>query len=117
MKSLTKIFLALVLSMMAAQSFASVICHTPRMSKVFHIEENKVAVYQNDVAQGREIASSTQARTQYTHKGFTKVMQHLGHKITVHIEDSKNFSQVDDYLTIRDQQGHEISYPLNCYTK
>lgn len=117
MKKLAKTIVFLISAIIATQSFAGIICHTPRMSKVFHIDQNKVAVYQNDVKNGREIASTNQARTQYTTTGFSKVMQHLGHKITLHIEDSKNYSEINDYLVIRDQAGHEITYPINCYNK
>ncbi len=117
MKKLAKTIAILLCALITAQSFAGVICHTPRMSKVFHLDQNKVAVFQNDVKNGREVASSNQARTQYTATGFTKVLQHLGHKITLHIEDSKNYSEVNDYLVIRNQEGHEITYPLNCYNK
>lgn len=117
MRTLTKIAIALISALMVSQIFAGVVCHTPRMSKVFNIEQNKVSVYQNDVRNGREIASSNQARTLYTSNGFTKVLEHMGHKVTLHIENAKQFSDVNDYLVIRDTQGHEITYPLTCYQK
>lgn len=117
MKKLLTFIMALIIASFMGQAFAEVVCHTPRMNKVFKIDQSKIAVYQSDVSNGREIASMEQARTLYTSTGFTKVMQHMGHKVTLHIEDTKQFSDLNDYLVIRDQQGHEMTYPLNCYQK
>jgi hypothetical protein len=37
-----------------------------------------------------------------------------GLKYKYHIENTKSFTNVDDYITIENSKGHKITYPLEC---
>lgn len=117
MKKAIQFTLLTILFFIQAKSFASITCHTPRLSKAFQINSTSVAFYQNDVAHSREIASTIPARTRFTGQGFTKVIINGGNKYTLHIENKNSFSEVDDYLTIKNDKGHEMTYPITCYEK
>lgn len=94
----------------AAPSHKSLECSTPRVSKAFKIFADKVTfMHEND--KGRTIAS---LRTKKTFKGFTKNLNYEGNKIKIHIEDTNSLSDVNDYMTIRSREGHEMIYPLTC---
>lgn len=117
MKTLKTIAIVALTSLLFSNAYASIVCHTPRMSKVFNINEQdvKVSIVQNDVENGRGIASNANARTLFTSTGYTKVMQHKNLTVTLHVDDKNNFSELNDYLIVKDQRGHEITYPLTCY--
>jgi hypothetical protein len=90
-------------------------CETPRGTKVLVIEDQKVSISQPfRIDQTRSVASVQGVRTKLEGTGFTKVMFHNGAKHIIHIEDRKSFSVVDDYLIIRSNEGHEMTYPLEC---
>lgn len=114
MKTTIKMTLCLVVLAFAASSFASITCHTPRLSKAFKIENQTIAFYQNDVAQGRKLASKTSVTTRKNKNGFTKTMKFEGQNYIIHIEDKSNLSDFNDYLVIKSKEGHEMTYPLTC---
>lgn len=117
MKKVIQFTIITLLFFIQAKSFAEITCHTPRLSKAFQIEKTSVAFYQADVVRGRELASAIPARTRFTHNGFTKVIKHEGKKYTLHIENKNNFSELNDYLVIKNNRGHEVTYPITCYNK
>ncbi len=117
MKKTIQFTIITLLFFLQAKAFAGVTCHTPRLSKAFQIGKTSIAFYQADVSRGRELASTIPARTRFTNTGFTKVITHEGKKYTLHIEDKNNFSELEDYLVIKNNKGHEITYPLTCYNK
>lgn len=108
--------LALVLGLLiSTSSFASIECHTPRMNKTFKIEDNRITFFNDqEVNGGREVASVAGVRTKRTAKGFTKILSFEGRKHTIHIDDSSKFSDVDDYMVVKNKRGHEMTYPLSC---
>ena len=95
-----------------------VICHTPRMKLAFKVDNQHIAFLQHKQKDGpdRQIASSEEmdCGTRLTHKGFTKVVNYEGKKHKIHIRDVNKFSALDDYIIIRNSEGHEVTYPLNC---
>lgn len=97
----------------SASSFASIECHTPRMNKTFTIKSDKVTFFNGQAQEGREVAS-VPTRTKNTVKGFTKILSFKGHKHTIHISDLKSFSNVNDYMIVKNSRGHEMTYPLTC---
>ncbi len=102
----------------AAVNPVSLKCHTPRMAKAIKITNTKVTFYQERNFQGRrELASLMAARTRKTATGFTKILNFEGQKHTIHIKDTKSLSELDDYITIRSRNGHEVIYPLTCSNK
>lgn len=97
----------------ATAAFKPIKCHTPRMKKIFTLESGQITFHDSNdiVTDGRKIASS---RTQVRGKGITKTLRFEGQKYRVHIDQVGKFSQVEDYLSISNRQGHEITYPLSC---
>ncbi len=106
-----------VIGLWAQVSMASTIsCHTPRMNKVFTMTEDKV-VFEDEASVSRNIASVQKVRTKKEGMGFTKILNYEGNKYTIHIASSEKFDEVEDYLSIRSEKGHEITYPINCSLK
>jgi len=106
-----------IIAVMSFNSFASIVCHTPRSNKIFEIKDSKVTFYNEfDKAAKREIASVV-ARSKSTDKGVTKFVNFENQKHTIHIGDVSHFSDIDDYIVIRAKSGHEMTYPLNCQNK
>lgn len=94
-------------------------CHNERMRKSFVIHKNQVTInIEREDYSGRSIASLSYSqratRTKHHANGFSKIMSFEGKKYTLHIEDTKNFSELNDYISIRSKEGHEITYPLYC---
>lgn len=113
MKTLIIIFLAI----MSINSMAGIVCHTPRLNKVFEINDNKITfIHEIDQHKNRELAS-VNSRNKTDLSGLNKIVNFENEKHTIHIENTKNFSDVDDYIVIRNQIGHEITYPLSCSNK
>lgn len=101
----------------ASNIFAApqIICTTPRESKVVLIKESAVALSTPEkLINQRTVASVSSVRTKLEGKGFTKIIYLDGIKHTIHIENQNQFSDVNDYMVMRSQEGHEITYPLTC---
>lgn len=101
---------------MANAATSSIECNVPRIDKIIKISGEKVSIHKIDEIT-RKIASVSMIRSQKSMTGITKIMSHQGHKYTIHINDTKNFSEVDDFVSIRSKKGHEITYPLICNLK
>lgn len=121
MRTLFKSLLILGISLFSANTMAvmeggqKITCETPRGTKVLVIDNQKVSISQPlKINQNRAVASVEGVRTKFEGTGFTKVLFYNGAKHIIHIEDKKNFSVVDDYLIIRSNEGHEMTYPLEC---
>lgn len=115
MKALVFTFLALLTFNTDAE--ASVLCHTPRMNKIFEVSDKKVTFYNEfDSRAKRELASVT-GRSKPSENGLTKVVDFENQKHTIHISDMNNFSDVNDYIIIKSRTGHEVTYPLTCERK
>lgn len=96
---------------------ASIVCHTPRMNKVFEVSEHKVTFFNEFDAKARRELASLSSRTKPEIKGLTKIVDFENHKHTIHINDVDNFSEVNDYIIIKSRVGHEVTYPLTCENK
>ena len=99
-----------------AEGHGKIECYTPRMKKSFVIFNNKVA-FLEETESGRMVASSKSLRTKKKKNGFTKILHHWGKRHEIHIGDVDKLSELNDYLTIRTNKGHEITYPLTCYLR
>lgn len=108
--------LFLTLLIVLSQSIAAaIVCETPRESKMIEIGLDKVTIKDHeDFGAARVVASINRVRTKNEGSGFTKVLFHSGSKHIIHVGDKNNFSELDDYLIIRSDEGHEITYPLHC---
>lgn len=109
------LFIIFTVFLTCGPALAEITCSTPRGAKVFNINESSVTVqHPFKAAQQRAVASALQTRTKYQGKGFTKVLYHQGNKHILHVDNTKSFSELDDYVVIRSKEGHEMTYPLSC---
>ncbi len=112
-----KTLLCLLMITTSFTTQASILCHTPRMNKIFEVADKKITFFNEfDQAARREIASVS-SRTKPEHKGLTKIVDFENHKHTIHISDVNNFSDVEDYIIIKSNTGHEVTYPITCEKK
>ncbi len=109
--------LLLVTAIMATSVQASIYCHTPRSNKIFEIKDKRVTFFNEfDTSASRELASLP-SRTRSNEKGLTRIVEFENQKHTIHIEDTTQFSDINDYIIIRAKSGHEVTYPLSCEQK
>lgn len=107
--------LMLLVFSQTAWSNEGIRCHNPTMSKEFEIKNNSITFFTVDeYDQGRTIASLSNIRTKKEAKGFTKVVKFEGNRYLIHIADTENYSEINDYMVIKSQKGHNITYPLIC---
>jgi len=96
-----------------ASNFQKMACKISRNSKVFNITPTKISV--NNQSSGRSVASNKAIRTIHHELGFTK---HFnlgdGHQYILHVSNTEEPSEMNDYLIMRSQRGHEIIYPISC---
>ena len=108
----------LSLLFLSTNAFSSIECETPRLEKKFKIEGEKVVFLKGEDdsknRDGRIIASVNNVRTRVSYKGFTKTLNFDGLKHTIHINDSSSFSEIEDYIVVRNKLGHQMTYPLSC---
>ncbi|MBL6988266.1 MAG: hypothetical protein ISR65_00725 [Bacteriovoracaceae bacterium] len=121
-KLITRLILALLIAWVPTTLvFGKTLkCTTPRMQKTFTVNKSTVTFYyeedsiQAEQKAGRAIASAVPMRTKRTGSGFTKYFTYEGNRYTIHIDNINHLSEVDDYMTIRSSEGHEILYPITC---
>ena len=115
MKTLKNVIaLTTLLASTSAFGIGEIVCETPRGSKTITIKKTAVSLSTPFSLEGRGLASMKGVRTKIHGTGFTKIWYHNGNKHTVFIEDASKFSEVDDYMVVRSQKGHEMTYPLKC---
>lgn len=96
---------------------AEIICHTPRMNKIFEVSDKKITFFKEfDSHAKREIASSS-SRTLLSETGVTKYVEFENQKHTIHLGSMNQFSDLNDYIIIKAKNGHEVIYPLTCELK
>jgi hypothetical protein len=116
-------FLGLMLAIQAFSSHAAspgkIVCQTAFAEKTFIIENEHISFLKED-EQGvqRSISSINggSVRTHKKHQGFTKTLYLNGHKHRISVQNTNEFSDVNDYLSITSPKGHEMTYPLNCHS-
>ena len=90
-------------------------CSTPQERHIIKISEEQVTLIDQSSEQKRSVASNKkEIRTKLIGHGVTKIMLQDGNKHTIHISDLKSFNRVEDYLSIRSNKGHTMTYPLDC---
>lgn len=110
------LFITLI-ALMSITAEASIVCRTPRSNKVFEIKDAKITFYNEfDVSANRELASVS-SLSKANSKGLTKIVNFENQKHIIHIENTENFTDTDDYIIIKAKSGHEVTYPLTCENK
>ncbi len=106
-----------IFALSSLASEASILCHTPRLNKVFEIKDNRVTFFNEfDSTAKRELASVL-SRSRSNQAGLNKVVDFENQKHIIHIANASQFSDVDDYIVIKAKSGHEVTYPLSCENK
>lgn len=98
----------------------SVECSNDRLAKKWIIDERRIVLQDN--FQGDQVKRGLASlsgeirsfRTQLTADGVSKVIQHEGLKYSIHIKNIHSPSEIEDYVAIKNNEGHEIIYPLSC---
>lgn len=104
---------ALLLFLGFQNSYAQdVHCKTAFGEKSFTISDSSVAFHSK--AKGRKISSILEATTKVSHLGFRKVLYINGSKHLIHIENKRDFNDTNDYMSVVNQKGHKMTYPLTC---
>lgn len=112
-----KTLLLTSLLLISFNSMAAIVCHTPRMNKNFEIKDNRISFFKDEKElKNRDIASLV-SRNKNEVKGMTKIVEFENQKHTIHIEDVNSFSDINDYIVIKNKTGHEVIYPLTCNNK
>lgn len=125
LKWILSVFLIFALNSVHASIIEkSIVCENPRINKKIVLTGHKVTFLNTEKlfkhqAEGRRLASIGRTfeyvRTQKTHSSLTKFVNFEGNKHTIHIENKNGFSYVNDYISIKSREGHELTYPLNCH--
>ena len=90
-------------------------CTSERLNKMFVIKGHSVAFFENvDEGVGRAVASVQLVRTRRRGNSITKIAKFEGKKFYIHIENTSAPTQIDDYVAIKSNKGHEIIYPIDC---
>ena len=100
----------LIIGLLSLSSFASfkMTCETPRQNVKLKINGNSLTL------SGRNPAQVKVQRTRYSGKSITKIFYINGSKHTVFLNNAYSPDQLEDHLTIKSRQGHEMTYPMNC---
>lgn len=115
-------FLGLLTLVHSYTSFAAtgaIECQTAFGEKSFVIENDKISFNKEDATGvSRSISSTTgdSVRTHTKHLGFTKTLYIDGNKHRINVQNTNEFSDVNDYLSITSPKGHEMTYPLTCHS-
>ena len=96
---------------------ASVLCHTPRMNKIFEVSDKKVTFFNEFDSKAKRELASVASRSKSNDMGVTKVVEFENQKHTIDIANMNSFSDVNDYIIIKSRTGHEVTYPLSCEKK
>ncbi|MGB0453303.1 MAG: hypothetical protein ACPGJV_06275 [Bacteriovoracaceae bacterium] len=110
----------LVLAMLAEQGFSTELklnCDTPRKFHSFKIIGKTVVIKkssQDDRGIRNPATFNANSRTKYTRLGFKKYFSFEGNRYHIKISDMNSLSEVEDFVSIQNSKGHEMTYPLNC---
>lgn len=106
--------MSLLIISSAQAGFNPIKCETNFGEKTFIIEESNIAFFKKSNKGGREISSNLESRVRNMNRGIERIMYIGMNKYRIHIENLKDFKIEDDYLSISNPQGHEMTYPIKC---
>lgn len=115
-------FLGLVLMIHTMNAYSAtpvIVCETAFGEKSFTIEDNRISFNKEDeTGVSRSISSidGESVRTHKKHFGFSKTLYINGNKHRINVQNTNEFSDVNDYLSITSPKGHEMTYPLTCHS-
>jgi len=115
-------FLGLLIMVHTYNSYAStgaIECQTAFGEKSFTIEDGRISFSKEDetgVSRSISSVSKDSVRTHTKHLGFIKTLYINGNKHRINVQNTNEFSDVNDYLSITSPKGHEMTYPLSCHS-
>ncbi|HXH76107.1 MAG TPA: hypothetical protein VNJ08_14145 [Bacteriovoracaceae bacterium] len=98
---------------------SAIVCSTAFGEKSFTIEDQKISFHKEDeqgVSRSISSVNESAVRTHKKHLGFSKTLYIDGNKHRINVQNSKEFSDANDYLSITSPKGHEMTYPLSCHS-
>ncbi|MCT4641304.1 MAG: hypothetical protein N4A33_03335 [Bacteriovoracaceae bacterium] len=101
-----------LLFILSMNAHAAIHCKTAFGEKSFSIEKQSIAFHKQ--AKGRTISSIMDVRTKKTYLGFKKVLYINGNKHLISIANQRRFDDASDYMSVTNQKGHKMTYPLTC---
>lgn len=123
MKKYSLFSLLCVITLSAAPCYAfKLLCHTPNQEYQFLVGKDFLKMIpadwkENSEHNSRKIASLKQT-PRVVHSSaqnkWSKMFYHKDMRAKLVIEDTKNPSEVDDYLALVSPQGHKMTYALEC---
>lgn len=90
-----------------------IICTGPREAETILISQAGNLSFQRHLDRSPSSVLNS-GPVQRVQNGIRKIFQHQNYQYQVVIKDLSQFSEVDDYLSIRSKQGHQITFPLYC---
>jgi hypothetical protein len=115
MKVLISLIILLTSMTVMAQS-ESVHCETPRALHQFVLHENSIEILNSRDLQGasRSPAAVANLINRSSGENIIRVAQHDGHRFRFEFRFSTEGNFQLALLRLRNRQGHEMTYPLNC---
>ncbi len=99
-----------------ACSASSISCQTNYDEYSVKVDQDTIALKKYSSDSDREVASQgLQTRNLPKTEGMAKVFFKNGLKFKLNIASLKSFSDVDDYLVVTSEEGHQMTYPLTCH--
>ncbi|MCB9059996.1 MAG: hypothetical protein H6622_00570 [Halobacteriovoraceae bacterium] len=90
-------------------------CYTPRKSKCFKVSQDNFTVLEERGNQrSRGISSVEKLKTLYTGKSLTKYVKFEGDDYQIHVDNINSPSDMNDYLIVKNSEGHEMIFSLTC---
>jgi hypothetical protein len=93
-------------------------CHTQNDERVFTVSEKFLTFHDQSLNDSflpkRVISSSNPVRTKTIGKGIVQTLNYEGNNHKIVIKDLNKMSEISDYLSITNQKGHEMTYPITC---
>lgn len=93
-------------------------CTTPNEEKAFILKEHTI-VFQDtneDAAPARKVASARIIQTKIQDNGFIKTTNFERNSFKVKINNTAEFNDANDFVTIASPEGHVLTYPIKCQT-
>lgn len=112
-----KLILSILALFIATPTLASSIeCHTPQNLKGFVIQSDTIILNEKNAQ------FSIKARDRYISSvsnneevSVNKVFEFEGKNYKLFIKNKNQFSELEDFVSIRSVNGHMITYPLSCH--
>jgi hypothetical protein len=89
-------------------------CNSMYGKKIITLKNDSVTMGEWE-SNSRAISSVNKVKTLKRGNSLTKTLYFQGQKHKIHLENLSQLSENTDYMTISNQEGHQMTYSLNCY--